>query len=277
MANSRRILSLALTLMLMLLCTSASAGKELSPAALLADDVYERKVYGYSEMGQDMACHRVGRPDAEIRILMTFGVHGFEDHHDHDGLVLTSIAESLIGYYLAHTDELEGFALYIVPYANPDGLRYGETEDGFGRCNLYGLDINRDFPTKWKHVSKGRYKNGPEPFSTAEARSIRNLVEDVQPTIGIDVHGWINGVYGDQELAQPFCKALDCEYRRDISSGMLHQWYNEVLDSGIMIELAGSPSRAGYVQDMTRKLIKGLEGWITLRREKTANELTPIP
>jgi len=224
--------------------------------------VHTQFVYGQSESGRNLICHRVGREDASRSILMVFGVHGFEDAFDHDGEVLQMIAESIISHYASHAEELQDFCLYIIPSANPDGLIDGTTKDGFGRCNANGLDINRDFPFDWKENTTSRNQTGQEPLSTAEARAICDLVETIHPDYGIDVHGWKKGSYGNGKMAEIFAMPFRFKVKRLSTEGMLGAWLHSETDEGILIELPPEPDKEDYVTDNTARLMEGLNAWM---------------
>ena len=223
----------------------------------------ESFIYGHSELGRELTCHRIGTLDADASILIIFGLHGFEDAYDHDGKVLQLIAERIISHYASQPELVDGFCLYIVPTANPDGMLDGKSEYGFGRCNAAGLDINREFPVKWTPSSNSRNRTGTEPFATAEARAIRDLVESVNPTYGIDVHGWIHATYGDGKMAEVFATPFNFAVRKTSSGGMLCQWMDEVTEEGIMIELPASPNTGKYITTNSEKLIQGIDAWIS--------------
>ena len=221
----------------------------------------ERFVFGHSEMGRALECVRVGDEDAPKSMLMTFAVHGFEDAEDHDGRYLVEIAEKLIAHYDENPQDLCGHALYVVPCVNPDGLEEGKSKDGFGRANVNGLDINRDFPEKWTKKTTARYRTGAEPFATAEARAVRDLTQKVQPAWAADVHGWINRVYGTKELAQCFTQAFGFKHRNYSGGGMLAQWMQTQTEAAVLVELPDRPGREGYVDRNAAKLIEALNRW----------------
>lgn len=235
----------------------------LALAALpLAGMAQERFVFGHSELGRELVCVRLGEENAEKSLLMTFAVHGFEGAYDRDGQVLVKIANLVTEHYEAHPEDLNGHALYVVPCVNPDGLAEGTTEDGFGRMNAKAIDINRDFPTGWKPMQSARYRTGDAPFATAEARAIRDLVQELQPSYGVDVHGWIHGVYGSKELAKAFQRSFGFSKRRQYQSGgKLSQWMEEQMEAAVLIELPRKPSREGYVEANAQNLIEGLNAW----------------
>lgn len=229
------------------------------PVGAFAQDSF---VFGHSEMGRELVCVRLGDADAEKSMLLTFAVHGFEGAYAQDGQVLVEIARQVIAHYETKPQDLCGHALYVVPCVNPDGLAEGTTEDGFGRMNAREIDINRDFPVRWKPMNTDRYRTGDAPFATAEARAIRDLVETVKPSWGVDVHGWIHGVYGSKALAKVFQQSFGFSERRSYQSGgKLSQWLEEQLEAAVLIELPHKPARAGYIEQNAGKLIDGLNRW----------------
>lgn len=226
----------------------------LLPAFALAEGL----VYGQSEQGRQLLYYALGQEDAAQSLLMVFGIHGFEDEYDRDGQMLFDLAHALISHYQQNPQALQGWRLYIVPSANPDGLEAGTSKDGFGRCNANGLNINRDFPVGWKHEIPLRNLNGQEPFATAEARALRDLALSLAPTYGVDVHGWINGVYGDDPVADCFHRAFRIDKREYRAGGMLSQWLSTVTQGAAMVELPPRPADKGYLEKVLTKTINAL-------------------
>ncbi len=227
-----------------------------------SEPCYEVFSYGHSVQGRELLCHRIGKEDASKSFLWVFAIHGFEDSFKQDGRVLTQIAELMIEHYRTKADQLGDYVLYIVPAANPDGQEAGRSKDGFGRCNADGIDINRDFPVGWKKMTTPRYLTGSEPFSSVEAQSLKRLAEGIMPTYGADVHGWINRVYGHEQLAQPFMEAFGFDHRDYKSGGMLSQWLAEFTEGALLIELPDKARQVGFVEDCAQKLIQGLDAWM---------------
>lgn len=245
-------------LLLALFCLPGIAAAQESAASP------EAIIYGQSELGRDLVCYRVGDADAAQSLLIVFGLHGFEDSYDHDGEVLRLIAESVLSHYAAEPGALGGFSLYVVPSANPDGLIDGVTKDGFGRCNANGLDVNRDFPVGWQKRTGARNCTGDAPFSTAEARAIRDLTLAIAPTYAIDVHGWIHASYGSGKMAKTFAKPFGFTVKQASSGGMLMQWLETVTEEAIMLELPRRPNDGSYVATNSACLIEGIDRWIAL-------------
>jgi hypothetical protein len=176
------------------------AGVDLEAAALPA--AAARLFYGVTVQGQSLVYYKVTPPSPSgKKAFLTFAIHGFEDAWKQDGRALYSIAHEAIEYYGANPARLRGWTLYVVPSANPDGMRYGvnnwrESAGAYGRCTSAGKDINR-------HVSSG---------TSVEQRKLKALFDAVKPTIAIDFHGWYNTYYGNSRIGGYFQSAFNAAY-----------------------------------------------------------------
>ena len=174
---------------------------DIETIAALAPGAF-RRVYGTSVRGQDLVYFEIRPPNPNgKKAFLTFALHGFEDAWKQDGRALFSIARSAITYYGDHLDQLNGWTLYIVPTANPDGMRFGtnntrESAGAYGRCQSQGKDLNRN-------VSVGTSK---------EQRELVALFDQVKPTIAIDFHGWYNTYYGDSKIGGFFQRSFNADY-----------------------------------------------------------------
>jgi hypothetical protein len=149
-------------------------------------------------------------PSYTQTILATFAVHGFEDQYYRDGVILTQIAEQVIKYYSDQPELLKFTRLIIIPCVNPDGVNAGVSNNGFGRCNAQGIDINRDFDHNWGKINNSRNKTGNQPFASPEAQVLRDIVLKENPDIVLDFHGWLDCCYSsDLELKNCFSSSLD--------------------------------------------------------------------
>lgn len=160
--------------------------------------------YGKSELGRPLEAMLI-QPTKEVKktVLLTFALHGFEGAYPRDGQVLVDLGKALIKYFAENPDQLGNTALYIIPSANPDGLIDGTTDNGFGRCQASGVDLNRDFDYNWEKEYSSRNKT-LFPFSCPESRALRDFLLKIKPNDLIDFHGWLDASYGNKELCKMF-------------------------------------------------------------------------
>ncbi len=173
--------------------------------------------YGTSENGKDLVYYSFTPKEYEKTILLNFAIHGFEDNYDKDGQVLVDVANELVTYYTENAEAYRNTRVVIVPCANPDGLEDGTTNNGFGRCNANGVDLNRDFDADHKVFTNSRNKT-LEPFSAAETRALRDLVNEVDADVVIDFHGWLNMTIGDASLAEIFEEEMELKHKTEFNN-----------------------------------------------------------
>lgn len=202
-------------------------------------------VYGTSENGRDLTCYVLtdsGNEDFSRTLLLNFAIHGYEDAYAADGQVLVDFAERLIGHY-SKQSTLHGCRLVIVPCANPDGLLDGNTNNGFGRCNAKGIDLNRDFDAGHYPFQNARNYT-PAPFSAAESRALRDLYWAYLPDVVIDFHGWYNELYGASATASKVSELMGLPYRGNLytCSGFFARWAQEQGSVGMLAEMPAPDS-----------------------------------
>jgi protein MpaA len=79
---------------------------------------------------------------------------------------------------------VEGAQLWIIDTVNPDGVR------AHTRKNSHGVDLNRNFPYRWRDDvphSSGYYP-GPRAASEPETRAVMTFVRRIQPDLSIWYH-----------------------------------------------------------------------------------------
>lgn len=168
----------------------------------------QTEILGYSSRGHVIQAVTITPPQYEKTMLLTFAMHGFEDGWDYDGASLVQIANDVIAAFTDHPAYLGQTRLIVVPCVNPDGLMRGINDPLAGRCNGQGIDINRDFDYQWTYCGQARFQTGDAPFATPEANLLKDLVLAEKPDLVIDFHGWLNGIYGDEEIGRYFSDAL---------------------------------------------------------------------
>lgn len=198
-----------------------------------SDGQYSSFEYGRSGMNRPLVAYRISAhsvPD-QRKILCVFAIHGFEDAWYRDGEELVNIAHGVIDYFRDNPQVLGNYQLIVVPCANPDGLYEGWTCNGPGRCQISaGIDINMDFDYRFQVRTNPRNKTGARPFSSPEARALRDLVFKEKPGIIIDFHGWLCSAAGDKAIAEIFCRNLGLEYKdpdASIYGGFFSGWASQ--------------------------------------------------
>lgn len=138
---------------------------------------------GHSVDGRPIVLFRDSAPDPALKVLVVGDIHGNEPA----GMRITS--RLIAGPPPARTD------LLVVPTINPDGLAAGT------RGNAHGVDLNRNFPYRWRPLSGGEY-SGPGPLSEPESRAAHHLILREKPDITI----WFHQPFGliDRPEGNPF-------------------------------------------------------------------------
>ncbi len=193
---------------------------------------------GASELGKDIPVLILGDPSAEHQVLMQGAIHGREHM---TAWLLMAMAEQWL-----KTGWPEDICVHILPMVNPDGVTISQTgvldeaqqliydsdrQLGYAgsdiaeytarwKANALGVDINRNFDAGWESLidrtmPSGEGYRGSEPFSSAEARALRDytLKYDFDVTVSYHASGSLTYYeYGDHpdtnrlslELAEAF-------------------------------------------------------------------------
>lgn len=128
-----------------------------------------REVLGHSVRGRSIVATRVGDPSAPVRVLVVGDIHGNEP-----------AGEAIVARLKRAS--LDGVVLYLVRTGNPDGRAAGT------RQNARGVDLNRNFPWRWRAGAHGTYYPGPRAGSEPETRALMRFVRRVRPQLAIYYH-----------------------------------------------------------------------------------------
>jgi len=122
--------------------------------------------------GTPIVAVRSGPADAPVRVLATGSIHGTEPA----GLAVIR--------RLRRIAPPEGVQVWTIRAVNPDGLARGT------RQNVHGVDLNRNFPRRWRGGGQpfDGYYPGPSAGSEPETRALMRLVRRIRPDISIHYH-----------------------------------------------------------------------------------------
>jgi murein peptide amidase A len=195
--------------------------------------VRRRVLLGRSVDGRPIYAVELGDPDNQQRTLVVGVIHGNET----GGLTVT--------HDLAARRAPKEALLWIVGELNPDGVAAGT------RQNADQVDLNRNFPWRWRRLGAPgdpQYP-GPRPLSEPESRIARSLILRVRPRTTIWFHqplGLVDESGGNVAIERRFAKLARLPLRRLTRyPGSAAGWQNHRLPSttAFVVELPpGTPS-----------------------------------
>lgn len=155
----------ALALPLLLAPGAGAAG-----ARPVGNAAVAQSVIGMSARGRAIRAYRIGR--ARRKVLVFGLIHGSESA----GIAVTRRLRSV--------RPPRGVELLIVDDLNPDGYAAGS------RQNARGVDLNRNFPFRWRPMGKLFSANfsGRAPASEPETKVAMRLVERIRPRVSVWYH-----------------------------------------------------------------------------------------
>ena len=190
-----------------------------------------RIVLGRSVDGRPIVAFEVGERGAGRRELVVGCIHGDE----RAGIAIARRLERV---------SASGLDLWVVPVLNPDGATAGT------RGNAHGVDLNRNFPWRWKPL-EGAVYSGAHPLSEPESRIADRLIRRLRPQVSIWFHQPLDVVDesgGSKAVERRFASAVGFPLvRLAREPGSAVGWENHILpgSSAFVVELpAGQPSRA---------------------------------
>ena len=146
---------------------------------------WTQTVIGESREGRPMVVHQNVAPDPRASVVVIAAMHGNE----------RGIGPAAMGFTNAVVPE--GVNVYVLPYANPDGWAANQ------RRNANGVDLNRNFPVRWRRTAI----SGPSPASEPETRAMMELVEGIRPTVTVWMHETLVYVGHITPAAVPYAEA----------------------------------------------------------------------
>jgi N-acetylmuramoyl-L-alanine amidase len=206
----------------LLAAVTGGGGPEPQPAVSAA-------VVGRSVEGRPIRAARVGSARAPLRVLVVGSMHGNEP------------GGKAVVRRLRRARPPRGVALWLVEDLNPDGSAARR------RQNAGGVDLNRNFPYRWRLQDRpfGQNYSGTAPLSEPESRAAAELIERIRPRVSVWYHQALRMVVkgsGDPALERLYARASGLP-RRDLPDyrGTVVSWQNHAFrgDTAFVVELPG--------------------------------------
>lgn len=187
-----------------------------------------RHVLGYTVDGRPIVAWLIAPRQVSRSMLVVGSIAGDEP----GGVAVTK--------RLASQAAIAGVRLWLIPDANPDGLARRRRE------NAHGVDLNRNFPFRWRrHGAPGsRYYSGPRSASEPETRAIASFIRRTRPGLAVWLHQpyrLIDDSQGPRWAERHLSRALGLPLRRLTDyPGSAIGWSDQVVHaSAFDVELPG--------------------------------------
>ena len=170
------------------------------------------QLIGRSVDGRPIRARLVGSLSAPTKVLVVGCVHGNETAGE-------AVTRALRG-----ATAPSRVALWLVDEFNPDGCT------AYTRQNAHGVDLNRNFPYRWRPLPRGTYYSGPRPLSEPESRAIHSFVLRQRPALSIWYHQHANLVDrsgGDPAIERRYARLVGMRFELfDRPPGSITSWQN---------------------------------------------------
>ncbi|MGH3010142.1 MAG: DUF2817 domain-containing protein [Gaiellaceae bacterium] len=175
--------------------TGAALATSATSSAHPVSTLGTRHVLGYSVGHRPIVAWLIASGCARRSVLVIGSIAGDEP----GGIAVTKL--------LAAQRAVAGVRLWLIPDMNPDGAAQGT------RVNADGVDLNRNFPFRWRHLSApgSRFYSGPQPSSEPESRAIEAFIRRTRPGLTIWLHqpyGLIDDSQGPRWAERQLARAL---------------------------------------------------------------------
>ena len=152
----------------LIVAATAIAVLAIAPGVGATGNRTTRHLIGHSVRGRAIYAYERGDPNGPA-VLVVGSIHGNEPGG-------VAVARRLL-----KVQAPEGIDLWVILNLNPDGRAAGT------RGNAHGVDLNRNFPWHWRHLS-GAFFSGRRALSEPESRAAYRLIERLQPWLSIWFH-----------------------------------------------------------------------------------------
>jgi murein peptide amidase A len=235
--------------------TGSSAGLPMSAAhaaAAARPAVIGKRIIGKSVNGHPIRAWHLGEPTAPRTAILLGRHHGNEPAGD---VILKALRDG---------PPVHGVNLWVVPRLNPDGALRDT------RQNARGVDLNRNFPFRWKPMS-GYYYSGPRPASEPETRAAMRFMNRIDPDYVVTMHQPFHGLDVRHAKDRAFARRLSRELNlpdehlpcQGGCHGTLSGWFNHRhKGASVTVEFAESPSRHYLTVRAPRGLVRAVGGTV---------------
>lgn len=187
-----------------------------------------RVLLGHSHEGRPIKAYRLGDPASENVVLVVGCIHGNECAGTRVIAALKKRAP-------------RGVKIWMIEALNPDGAAAGT------RQNARGVDLNRNFPRKWRRQGArwSTYYSGPRRASEKETRHAMAFIEEIRPDVTIWYHqamSLVDRSGGRRAIQRRYADLVDLPLRRlDPLPGTATRWQNHRFDNStsFVVELPG--------------------------------------
>ena len=240
--------------------------------------------YGKSGLGEDLKWYKIGTgPNV---VFAVFAQHGWEDAWSADGAELVKIADRVMENLSSMNQNIfYDWTVYIIPYANPDGITSGYTNNGPGRCTVTTeIDMNRCWPADFTPVtSSDRNYTGKSPLGAPEASQLERFLSSNMgkyTNVVLDVHGWLNQTIGNSQVGNYFVnefKGNGFYHKSSHGRGYLETWaYNKGAES-CLVEFPMPKNAASIISnDYSGKFTNALVNMMNGFTDKNPIVLNPV-
>jgi protein MpaA len=189
-------------------------------------------VLGRSVQRRSITAVELRAPHPRTAVLVVGCIHGNEP------------AGTAIARALRRAGPVPGIDLWVIADLNPDGVTAGT------RQNARGVDLNRNFPWRWRPAGRpgDQQYPGARPLSEPEARLAHALILRLRPRLTVWLHqplAVIDRSGGDVALERRFAAISGLSLRRlPRYHGSAATWENHRLlgATAFVVELPAGPS-----------------------------------
>jgi protein MpaA len=212
------LVGLMLAALLPVTAAVPAAANSLAISSSGAKPLVEKVVIGTSVQGRSIVAVHRWHPGATRTLLVIGNMHGDER----------------AGLRVVHRLRKHGVPaavdLWTIRTVNPDGTAADR------RTNAHGVDLNRNFPRRWKHAGVGTSKySGPSAGSEPETQALLSFVRRIQPRTTIVFHQPLNGVDSYRAKSKKLVRRLSHESGLPVKSfscnGSCHGTFTDWLNT----------------------------------------------